>query len=186
MKISQHGIDMIKEFEGCVLSAYYDSGGTLTIGYGHTANVYEGQHISLDEAEKYLRADLLTAETEVNAWAFHYHWDQNEFDSMVSFTYNCGAGCFRNLIKNGDRTKGQIAEAMLLYVSDGKDQLEGLKRRRERERSLFLCPVDIDDSEDYQTVDDIVDAIWAGKFGNDEERKEKLYEFFQNKVNERC
>lgn len=184
MKISQYGIDMIKEFEGCVLTAYYDSGGTLTIGYGHTSDVYEGQHISLDEAEKYLRADLMTAETEVNVWKFHYKWDQNEFDAMVSFTYNCGAGCFRNLIKNGTRTKGEIAEAMLLYVSDGKDQLEGLKRRRERERSLFLCPVD--DEDDYETVDDIVDAIWDGKFGNDEERKENLYNYFQKKVNERC
>lgn len=186
MRISQYGIDMIKEFEGCVLTAYYDSGGTLTIGYGHTSDVYEGQHISLDEAEKYLRADLVTAETEVNAWNFHYRWDQNEFDAMVSFTYNCGAGCFRNLIKNGDRTKGQIAEAMLLYVSDGKDQLEGLKKRRERERSLFLCPVDNVPEKDYKTVDEIVDAIWNGEFGTPWSESNELYNFFQKKVNERC
>ena len=38
--------------------------------------------------------------------------------------------------------------------------------------------------KDYQTVDDVVRGIWDGDFGNGEERKERLYDYFQNKVNE--
>lgn len=190
MRISQYGIDMIKEFEVCVLHAYkaVPSEEYYTIGYGHYGNdVYEGMVISKDEAEKMLKSDLIIYETEVTAWNYHYKWSQNEFDAMVSFCMNCGIYNFRNLIKNGSRTKGQIAEAMLLYVHDSGDNvLEGLQTRRQLERSLFLCPDDNEEDEDYQTVDEIVDAIWAGKFGNDEERKEKLYEFFQKKVNARC
>lgn len=190
MKTSDYGIKIIKDFEGFVSHAYkaVPSEEYYTIGYGHYgADVNEDDVISVDEAEKLLRNDLVIYETEVTAWNFHYKWTQNEFDAMVSFAMNCGIQNFRNLIKNGDRTKGQIAEAMLLYVHDSADNvLEGLQTRRQRERSLFLCPDDNEDDEDYQTIDEIVDAIWEGKFGNDEERKEKLYEFFQKKVNERC
>lgn len=191
MNISDYGVNFIKEFEGCVLHAYkpvpYES--WWTIGYGHTdESIQEGDTISAYEAEKYLRADLVRFEQEVNAWNYHYKWTQNEFDAMVSFAYNCGEQNFRNLIKHGDRTKGQIAEAMLLYVHDSGDNvLDGLVTRRQRERSLFLCPDELnsESSPNYETVDDIVDAIWNGEFGNDEERKENLYNYFQDLVNKR-
>ena len=130
-----------------------------------------------------IKADLLEYESEVNAWNFHYKWNQHEYDSMVSFCYNNGVGGFRNLIKNGTRTKEEIADKMLLYVTDGYNELPGLVTRRERERALFLLPCDEEPEDDYVYVMDVVKAIWDGKFGNDEERKERLYEYFQDKVN---
>ena len=37
---SQQGIDRIKKFESCRLTAYQDAAGVWTIGYGHTGSVY--------------------------------------------------------------------------------------------------------------------------------------------------
>lgn len=186
MNISVDGLNMIKDFEGCVLHSYKVTPEEeyYTIGYGHYGpDVSENEWISLDEAEKYLKSDMMEFETEVNAWNFHYKWNQHEFDAMVSFAYNNGIGGFRNLIKNGTRTKEEISVKMLLYVTDGYNELPGLVTRRERERALFLLPCDEEPEEDYVYVMDVVKAIWDGKFGNDEERKERLYEYFQDKVN---
>jgi lysozyme len=51
-KTSEVGIKLIKNFEGCRLSAYQDSVGVWTIGYGHTKGVHFGQSISQTEADK--------------------------------------------------------------------------------------------------------------------------------------
>lgn len=46
MKINEEGLDLIKRWEGLRLASYYDAVGVLTIGYGHTKSVYEGQIIT--------------------------------------------------------------------------------------------------------------------------------------------
>ena len=189
MKLNQNGIDFIKNFEGCVLHAYKvtPSEEYYTIGYGHYgSDVHEGDVISVDEAEKLLASDLMEFEQEVNAWNYHYKWNCNEYTAMVSFAYNCGVGGFRNLIKNGSRTKSEIAEKILLYNTDGCNTLPGLVTRREKERELFLTPVDVEPNvtKDYVTVDDIVKAIWNGEFGTPWSESTLLYDYFQKKVNE--
>lgn len=191
MKLNQNGIDFIKNFEGCVLHAYktVQSEEYYTIGYGHYgSDVHEGDVISLDEAEKLLASDLMVYEQEVNAWNYHYKWNINEYTAMVSFAYNCGVGGFRNLIKNGSRTKDEIAEKILLYNTDGNNTIPGLVTRREEERKLFLTPTDEsyndDTSKKYVYVDDIVKAIWDGEFGTPWSESPKLYEYFQKLVNE--
>lgn len=63
---SQAGIDLIKSFEDCRLTAYQDSVGVWTIGYGHTNGVYAGMTITQAQAEEFLRSDLKTAENAVN------------------------------------------------------------------------------------------------------------------------
>lgn len=134
MQISQKGIDLIKRFEGCRLEAYKCPAGIWTIGYGHTKDVKPGQKITEIQAEEFLKQDLKTFETQVNNNVF-ISLNQNQFDALVSFTYNCGLGNLKTLTKN--RNADKIANALLLYNKAGGKTLEGLKRRREAEKNLF-------------------------------------------------
>ena len=63
MNISQRGLDLIKRFEGLRLSAYQDSVKVWTIGYGHIHQVHEGQEITEEQAEQFLRDDLQVVES---------------------------------------------------------------------------------------------------------------------------
>ena len=136
MKTGQAGIDLIKKFEGCQLTAYKCPAGVWTIGYGHTGGVAEGQKISKAQAEAYLRADLEKYEKKVEKYASTYRWTQNEFDAMISFAYNLGS--IDKLTANGTRSKVVIAEKILLYNKAAGKVLAGLTKRRQAERELFL------------------------------------------------
>ena len=134
MHISDKGINLIKSFEGCHLKAYICPAGKYTIGYGHTAGVKMGDKITQAQAEQMLKSDLVIYENHVKS--LKRNFNQNEFDALVSFCYNCGIGCLKTLCKN--RTNAQIAEALLLYNKANGKVLEGLNRRRKDERDLFL------------------------------------------------
>lgn len=140
MKTSQNGIDLIKQFEGCRLTAYRCPAGVWTIGYGHTENVKEGQTITSIYAETLLREDLIKYEQKVAKYN-RYCWNQNEFDALVSFAYNLGS--IDQLTANGTRSREVIAEKMVLYNKAGGKVLNGLIKRREAERKLFLTREDI-------------------------------------------
>ena len=138
MKTSQRGINLIKQFEGVRLTAYKCPAGVYTIGYGHTRGVKRGMKITEEEASTYLTADLLNSEKAVERYDSVYHWNQNEFDALVSFTFNCGATNLRALLRNGRRNRTQIAETLPLYRKAGGKVLKGLERRRAAEKALFL------------------------------------------------
>lgn len=141
MMTSTRGIELIKQFEGLKLTAYRDPVGIWSIGYGHTKGVKEGDTITREEAERYLRDDLATAEHAVSIYDSVYHWNQNEFDALVSFAYNIGAGGIRQVTGAGSRDKETIAQKMLLYYNAGGKKLEGLVRRRQAEHDIFVTPV---------------------------------------------
>ena len=138
MKTSQRGINLIKQFEGVRLTAYKCPAGVYTIGYGHTRGVQRGMKITEEEACAYLTDDLLNSEKAVERYDSVYHWNQNEFDALVSFTFNCGAANLRSLLRNGRRNRSQIAETLPLYRKAGGKVLKGLERRRAAEKALFL------------------------------------------------
>ena len=138
MKTSQRGINLIKQFEGVRLTAYKCPAGVYTIGYGHTRGVQRGMKITEEEASAFLTADLLNSEKAVERYDSVYHWNQNEFDALVSFTFNCGATNLRSLLRNGRRNRSQIAAALPLYRKAGGKVLKGLERRRAAEKALFL------------------------------------------------
>ena len=138
MKTSQRGINLIKQFEGVSLTAYKCPAGVYTIGYGHTRGVKRGMKITEEEASAYLTADLLNSEKAVERYDSVYHWNQNEFDALVSFTFNCGATNLRSLLRNGQRNRSQIAETLPLYRKACGKVLKGLERRRAAEKALFL------------------------------------------------
>lgn len=142
MKTSKKGINLIKKFEGCYLEAYQDPVGIWTIGYGHTKNVKKGQTITQEEADKLLKEDIEEFETLVNLLILaKYQFNQNEFDALVSFTFNCGGGNLKKLCQSGKRNKGQIADAITYYNKAGGKVLKGLTKRRNAEKELFLTPV---------------------------------------------
>lgn len=137
MKISKTGLDLIKSFEGCKLTAYKCPAGVLTIGYGHTGkDVKENLKITKEKAEQLLASDLTTFEKKVDKYQEKYNWNQNEFDALVSFAYNVGN--IDQLTQNGSRTKKEISEKMLLYNKAAGKELAGLTRRRKAEQELFL------------------------------------------------
>lgn len=137
MKTSANGIKLIKTFEGCRLEAYKCPAGVWTIGYGHTSNVVEGMKITQEIADDFLRADLIRFEKYVNQYDGVYHFTQNQFDALVSFTYNCGAGNLKKLVAGGMRTVEEISEALLRYNKGGGKVLPGLVKRRKAEKELF-------------------------------------------------
>ena len=188
MKTSQRGIDLIKEFEGFVGYAYkaLPSEECYTIGYGHCSpSVKETDTISREDAEKLLADDLAYYELSVDLYKDKYHWTQSEYDALVSFAYNVGN--IRQLTQYGTRSKAEIADAMLLYVHDGNgNTIEGLVRRRERERDMFLDNIPLCEKyTESSTIDDIVDGVMDGEFGNDEDRKNNIYNLIQTFVNRR-
>ena len=185
--MNERGIKLIKDFEGCRLTAYKCPAGVWTIGYGHTEGVHSGMKITSLQAEKLLRQDLVKFETAVIAYNYVYHFNENEIAALTSFAYNCGTGSLKNLLKNGSRSRSEIRSAILLYNKDinGK-YLAGLARRRKAELELFNTPVEAPAPEkEYKTVDDIVDGIWRGEFGTPWSKSDLLYKYFQKKVNER-
>ena len=135
MKTSQQGIDLIKRFEGCSLEAYKCPAGVWTIGYGHTAHVKQGDKITQDTADNWLRNDLKVFEFHVENIA-PKNLSQNQFDALVSFTYNCGVKNLKTLCNN--RTFSQIGNALLLYNKAGGKILQGLSKRRQKEKELYF------------------------------------------------
>lgn len=156
MKTSTKGLNLIKQFEGLKLTAYKDPVGFWSIGYGHTKGVKEGDTITQEEAERYLRDDLATAEAAVTDYDNVYHWNQNEFDALVSFAYNIGGGGICQVTAAGSRDKETIAQKMLLYYNAGGKKLEGLVRRRQAEHDLFVTPVESQKDEKLARLEEIL------------------------------
>jgi GH24 family phage-related lysozyme (muramidase) len=148
-QINEDGLRIIKDFEGLELTAYQDSVGVWTIGYGHTSmagppEVVPGMRISAAEAEKILRRDLDYFEQGVkDALTIEPHPDQ--FSAMVSFAFNVGLTAFRNSTLLRKHNAGDFAGAaneFPRWVYAGSQILPGLQRRRKAERALYL-------SQDY-------------------------------------
>lgn len=140
MKTSKQGKDLIKKYEGCRLKAYkpVPTEKYWTIGWGHYGpDVKAGQVITQQQADKIFDADLPKYEGPVNNLGMNLN--QNEFDALVSFCYNCGAGNLSKLCSS--KNKVRIAQVMPLYNKGGGKVLAGLTRRRNEEVALFKRPV---------------------------------------------
>ena len=143
MKINKSGIELIKKYEGCRLTAYKCPAGVLTIGYGHTANVKAGDKITQAQADKYLQSDIIQYENIVNECnkKYKYNFNRNQFSALVSFAFNCGKSNLYMLCQNGTRSKQAISEKMLLYCIANGQKLKGLQDRRQAEQDLYNTEV---------------------------------------------
>ncbi len=136
MKTSNAGIKLIKKYEGLRLKAYkpVKTEKYWTIGYGHySKDVTEGMTITEKQAEELLKQDLSVAEDAVSHMR---SWTQNQFDALVSFTFNCGVANLVKLVTN--RTNDVIAQKIILYNKAGGKVLSGLVKRRKEEQALFM------------------------------------------------
>lgn len=175
MKCSEVGLNLIKSFEGLRLTSYADAGGTLTIGYGHTRNVRKNQKITIEQADAFLRADVVTAENAVNKWYDTYHFSQSEFDALVSFAFNLGTGNLNKLVANGSRSRKEIAEAIPIYCHCGGKKLSGLVRRRGAEKALFLSGNILANAEPSEAkYREVASACIKGVYGDGETRRKKV------------
>ena len=139
MKTSQYGIDLIKHFEGCVLKAYKCPAGVWTIGYGHTKGVEPGDEWSEDHANHMLEVELEEYEGYVSKYVTA-PLGQNQFDALVSWTYNLGGGnlsasTMLKVLNAGEYE--EVPNQMLRWNKAGGKVLEGLTRRRQAEADMF-------------------------------------------------
>ncbi|MFY0454850.1 lysozyme [Enterobacter cloacae complex sp. YD70/O97D2] len=145
MQTSEKGIALIKQFEGCKLTAYQDSVGVWTIGYGWTQPVdgkpiRAGMTIKQETAERLLKTGLVSYESDVSRLV-KVGVTQGQFDALVSFTYNLGARSLSTstlLRKLNAGDYAGAADEFLRWNKAGGKVLNGLTRRREAERALFL------------------------------------------------
>jgi len=139
MNISEKGINLIKQFEGCKLTAYLCPAGVWTIGYGHTEGVNKGDKITQDKAEELLKQDLSKFEDALNSYGFAL--SQNQYDALICFMFNIGIQAFRTstmfkyLRKNW---YAAAAEQFNKWIYANHKPSKGLEKRRDAERDLFV------------------------------------------------
>jgi lysozyme len=140
MKTSPQGIDLIKEFEGFRPDAYQDVGGVWTIGYGFTQGVKEGDTITQEEADARLAQELLVPIENFLNRVCTVIPTQNQFDALVSLTYNIGMGNFQHSTVLADHNNRDFAGAQQAFlrwdVSNG-ETVPGLYNRRKKESDLY-------------------------------------------------
>lgn len=144
MTISKRGVALIKEHEGLRLKAYLCPANVWTIGYGHTgADVFQGKIITEHEAENLLIADLIKFERAVRN-NVHKPLTQNQFDALVSFTFNLGEGSLKKstLLRkvNQNPNDPSIELEFKKWVNAAGRRLPGLVKRRAQEVALYFKP----------------------------------------------
>jgi GH24 family phage-related lysozyme (muramidase) len=150
MKIDQTGIDLIAEFEGLENEAYPDPATgdePWTIGIGHTSaagypDVFPGLWITDEEAHEIFARDVVQYEDVVNKNCLG-PTTQNQFNAMVSLTYNIGGGNFDGSSVeryHNEQNYPEAAESFLLWNKANGEVMAGLTRRREAEKALYETP----------------------------------------------
>lgn len=150
--IGVNGYAIIKKWEGvnskAATSAYKDTGGVWTIGYGtikypNGNAVKQGDTCTEDQAETYLKHDSewvdkcldKTVKVKVN---------QNQFDALASLVYNIGETSFTKSTLLSKLNAGDFATAaneFLKWKYDNGKEIQGLLNRRNDEKKLFLTKV---------------------------------------------
>lgn len=136
-------LELIKQFEGCKLTAYPDNGGRITIGWGST-----GPDITLplawnqQQADDRLQEDVKKASDVVTSLV-KVPLNDNQKAALIDFVYNLGGWNFRKsgLLKALNAYEySTAADQLLLWVKQGAYTLPGLVKRRQAERALFMLP----------------------------------------------
>ena len=142
--VSPQGVDLICGFEGLELKAYDDGVGVCTIGYGttiypHGKAVQYGDTCTIEQAKNYMQYDLRRYEQAVSA-AVNVPLNQNQFDALVSLSYNIGIGAFKNstLLKLLNASDYHAASHQFdVWIKAGGKTVQGLVNRRAVEKLLF-------------------------------------------------
>ena len=154
MQTSENGLELLKQWEGFKLNVYNDSAGLPTIGVGHLITQSErnsGSIVIDGVAVKYaggltqqqvldlLSQDVKPAEQSVNN-GVKVPLDQNQFDALVSFTFNVGGGAFAGstLLKVLNQQQyTEVPNQFLRWTKAGGKVVQGLVNRRHNEIKLW-------------------------------------------------
>lgn len=151
-EINEAGIALIKRHELCVLKPYLDPVGIWTIGWGHTGEVAgvplggASAPLTQAQADALLLSDLDSAEDIVDDFlsGLPVKINSNQYSALVSLSFNCGEGPLRGTL--GTLMQNNLfpaaADEFLRWNHAGGRVLDGLTKRREEERELFLTPVE--------------------------------------------
>ncbi|MFA9499903.1 lysozyme [Mannheimia sp. E30BD] len=149
LSLSSTGLDLIKSFEGCKLTAYRDVKGVATIGYGHTFGVKMGMTITQAQADEFLKADIKHFEEGVNVLLneLGVQVTQCQFDALVSLAFNIGlralakstlAKYLYTMRQDDQESIYKVADQFLRWKFSGGKEYPGLLNRRKKERLHFL------------------------------------------------
>jgi len=157
----EQGLKLIKHFEGCHFKPYLCPALLWTVGYGHvlypdqnrlplaqrktyTLHQSHDRQWSQEEVDDLLRKDLLRFENGVRRLLPTVPLKQNQFDALVSFSFNLGLGTLqrstvRSALLRGDEEAA--IDTLLKYCRAGGKILKGLQRRRAAEADLFFSHI---------------------------------------------
>jgi lysozyme len=164
MKLSKVGADLVKKYEGCKLKAYLCPANKWTIGWGHTGGVKQGQVITQAQADALFDKDIQRFVDGVNKLV-KVEINQNQFDALVSFAYNCGVTALQKSTLLEYVNKKQFSKAAAefdLWTKGNGKVLHGLVRRRDEEQALFLSIVK-EEKPDLELIREIKRKAIAGK-----------------------
>ena len=145
MKLSENGYDVIKSFEGIKNKAYKDSVGIWTVGIGFITvdgvKVNENTTLTNDQIEEQFFKQIVKYENAVNNNVKSV-LNQNQFDALVSFTFNLGEGSLKSstLLKkvNVNPNDTSICAEFLIWNKAGGRVIDGLTKRRQAEAKLYF------------------------------------------------
>lgn len=141
--LSNAGLGFIQSWEAFRAEKYPDQGGRWTIGWGHL--IKAGEHfpepLTHQQGLHLLLADVASTELGLSGLCHEVELNQEQFDALCSFAFNCGLGAFYfstlcRLLKAGDFAGA--AEQFHLWDHVGKVESRGLENRRLAERDVFL------------------------------------------------
>lgn len=150
IRCSETGLALIRASEGLRLDPYRDTGGVLTVGYGHTRGFPPMlETITRDDAERLLREDVAEAEATIRAYVAESVCDalpQAAWDALVDFVFNLGHQAFRNPRDNSRTGIARALDARRFFdvpaqfrrwVYDNGRKLPGLVTRRDADAALW-------------------------------------------------
>ena len=150
MRTSANGLALIKQFEGLRLQVYKDAAGLATIGYGHKITSDEGEALAVlingkwipyhttgiadAQANALLQSDVDKVDAAMNAQHLALDLNQNQWDAVADFAFNCGTGALVKLLAHGI---DQIPAQLPRWCHAGGQELPGMVTRRAAEVELY-------------------------------------------------
>lgn len=143
-KVTTQGIELIKYYEGFSPTPYLCPAGILTIGFGHVirqGEVFAPAGITREEGVALLRQDVQQFARQVLR-LIRVPLTDGQFDALVSFTFNLGAGALQRSTLRQKLNRGEYdeaAEEFPKWIWAGGRKLQGLLRRRLAEQAIYAA-----------------------------------------------
>lgn len=140
-------LNTIQQFEGLKLTAYQDSVGIWTIGFGNIFNldtgkpIKQGDVITQETADRWLKIEVDNLQAKMRK-VITVPINDNQCTALTSLVYNIGFGAFKRStllrLLNAGASKEEVAKQFLRWNRAGGKEVKGLTNRRQAESNLFL------------------------------------------------